>query len=346
MNDDAKTWFGKAYLIGGAAIVAPEYPIPLGAAKDGFEHAQFDIGEPEQIPGPFGAKLVRQRVNLRVRATADQAEDTAMDSLLELVDVAGFATGRRMRVELPGLSDAPPDAAEKATTTIVDMWPIRAPEPRVDLSTAYLLNVLSAVTSKPKKQRDRIIRALRWLRRGSSAVDVVDEFASLTFGYEAIVSLLPDPTREWLSKARKDATDRKNAAIPGFPGGLRSRLAESLRLIATAVEDRESLYEEGAPRAGEVQRHFATEVLRISPEAWRPVGRYRNHLFHGGLTESADVRVQLSLAVPLLRMALLGGIKHVLGIPAADPPSVVSSPVIGRVRLFGPPGLTFQEPTE
>lgn len=157
----------------------------------------------------------------------------------------------------------------------------------------------------------RITRALRWLRRASLADDEIEEFAIMMMGLDGLKSLLPRPPVE--GQGKKGGGGKKAVSKPGINATL---------------------------------KHWAVSSCGIAPENWRQVWDLRNDLFHGDITENADTRAKLRVAIPSLRLALGLALKHVLKLPEVAPPHLGFPPVvITNLQITAPPFTPAPDPS-
>lgn len=174
----------------------------------------------------------------------------------------------------------------------------KGPQELANIDVRLLAYIAEQVGDADTDRSRRIARALRWLRRAYLADDEVEEFATLAMGYEALTSLLPRPPVEG-------------------EGGKKG---------------------EASPSSAQILTHWARSKCGIAEEDWRRVGRLRNGLFHGGLSENTDTRSELALAVPFIRLALGLALKHVLNLSEDIPPHLKLSPfIITDVQITAPP---------
>jgi hypothetical protein len=243
MND---TWFGNAELIGGTAVFADKYPISGRRVNDEVgEIVEYDFHEPIEIPGPFGRKLLSQKISIRVIAEENHVEELAIDTLRCIADTLSFFSGRAPEISIDSFTTSLPEAKEGART-ILKLQPIKHPAKLIRISSNDMASLWNSIGDLESERGRRIVRAMRWYGRSVSAVDEFEEFSCLAFGYEALKGIINPfacKTKENLTKKRKINREK-------------SELSEPLRAFA--------IY-----RAG------------IKEEDWKRVGKLRHRLFHG-----------------------------------------------------------------
>lgn len=278
-------WEGSAEVTGYGALAAHDgtYPVETGSVNDETgERVDLKISEPTQIAGPLASSMYKQTVKLRVTADPSRVQDLAMEMLLVTADALAFATDRNVQTSLSHLTKVTSQDDQSEGDTKLFMRRFKGPQELAVLDTGFLAYIWGQLDDVETDRSRRIIRALRWLRRASLTDDEVEEFATLAMAYEAMTSLLPKPsTRGEVKKQSKG---------------------------------------EGSPTSVEILTHWAVDRCGIPEEHWRQVGRMRNGLFHGGLTENTEVRSGLAAAIPYIRLALGLALKHALNLSSDNLP--------------------------
>jgi hypothetical protein len=160
-----ETWYGQAVLIGGGAIVANEYPVRGGIARDNTKVVRFSMAAPTRVAGNFGYPVLRQGIDLEVLADQASAQATTLDALRMIADAVGFASMQRVEVKLASIANAAPLAVPPPTQTIPIMSPIRMPTELVEIKADWLSFLWDRIADPSGEQGRRIVRSMRWLRR-------------------------------------------------------------------------------------------------------------------------------------------------------------------------------------
>ena len=301
-------WQGSAELTGYGAVVYETYPIRGARVVDDTtgERVEFEISEPTEVPGPLGSTMYKQDIKLRITADPSRVQELAMDTVLDRVDAISFATDRRVKVSLDLLEKVPGQDSQDEGHTMLFVRRFKGPQDLRAIDLQLLAYISAQIGDTDSDRGRRITRALRWLRRAYLADDEVEEFTILAMGYEALTSLLPRPP----------------AKDEGKKEGKR----------------------ESSPSSAEILTHWAVSECNIAEEAWRRVGGLRNGLFHGGLTENAKTRSELTLAIPSIRLALGLALKHALNLPSSAPPHLELPPfTITNMQITTPPFIPTEE---
>ncbi len=300
-------WQGSTELTGYGAIVYETYPLRGGRVDDiTGEHAEFEISEPTEVPGPLGSIMYKQNIKLKVTADPSRVQEFAMETALATADAIAFVTDRRVRVSLDLLEKVPSQGSQAEGRTMLFVRRFKGPQELRSSDWRLLAYISEQIGDSDSDRGRRITRALRWLRRADLADDEVEEFAILAMGYEALTSLLPRPPAE---DEEKKEGERKTS-----------------------------------PSSAEILTHWAVNECNIAEDDWRRVGRLRNGLFHGGLTENTETRSELTLATPSIRLALGLALKHALNLPSSAPPHLeLPAFIITDMQITAPPFIPAED---
>jgi hypothetical protein len=247
--------------------------------------------------------MYKQDIKLHVTADPSRVQEVAMETVLEVADTISFVTDRRIEVSLNLLNKSSSQSGQPETPSMLFVRRFKGPQDLAPMGANFLVHITEQIGDVESDRGRRIVRALRWLRRGYLANDEVEEFATLAMGFEALSSLLPRPPAK--GSSTKKGKGKKPPSKPG---------------------------------TSEVLRHWAVKKCSLTQQDWKQVGSLRHELFHGGITENAAARSRLAVAVPNLKLALGLAIKHVLNLPEAGPPHLGSQPfVITGLQITAPP---------
>jgi hypothetical protein len=304
-----ETWEGSAELTG-YSVAEPEtpesrYPIRGGRVDDVTgERVDFEISmpTPTKMPGPLQSFMYKQEIKLQVTAEPARVQDLALETTLEQADMLAFVANRRVQVTLGLLHSSSPPSGNTEGRSMIFMRRFKGPQELTRVNVGHLDHIAAQIGDTENERGRRIARALRWLRRANLADDEIEEFAALMMGFDGLKLLLPQPPGE--AKGRKKGKGKKTASKPGVNATL---------------------------------KHWAVRRCGMPDEAWKQVWDLRNALFHGDLTDNADTRAKLAVAIPNLRLALSLALKHLLKLPENAPPYLELPPfVITDLQITGP----------
>jgi len=187
------SWYSSAWLIGEAALAFKEHSLalfPIPAVSP--QVIALTLAPPEPLKTPMGDRLFRQRVDMCCRAEPVDLKALTEPPLNALADLLAFHTLRPVAVQQGPFTTAPPGVTEGSHRSIgfgtlgygTHETPVIIPSD-IPATTAQLLE------SQNPTQSERLLCAMRWLRRSFLATDPFLEFSALAFGLEAIGSLFP-----------------------------------------------------------------------------------------------------------------------------------------------------------
>ena len=300
-----ETWEGSAELTGYGAAVHGTYPIG-GVRVDDVtgERVHFQIFEPKEMPGPLNSTLYKQEIKLQVTADPPRVHNLAMEVTLEQADKIAFVANRRVEVSLGLLQSTSPQSEHPEGRSMIFMRRFKGPQDLTPVDARHLAHIAAQIDDVENDRGRRITRALRWLRRADLADDEIEEFAVIMMAYDGLKRLLPQPSTGNKQGGRGRGT--KAASKPGINATL---------------------------------RYWAVSRCGIAAADWKQIWDLRNALFHGDLTENADTRSKLSIAIPSLRLALSLALKDLLKLPENAPPYLEHTPFIvaSDVQIMAPP---------
>lgn len=214
-RSDFPCWSVEVLLKGSGAVVGTSYPIRWMRKDDeANEVVEYAFRKPREIPSslPVPIASLEQDVRLTVTASESRVPEVVQEALAQIVSCLSFLSARSIEWSIGPITrvglGSETDASSQKLLVPKKGGVLASPH---YVSNESLVRALEALGDLQSKKAQRIMRAMRWLRRSRLESDDIDTFVDLAIALESLTSELHRLPS--VAEALKDEAEPSSSAV-------------------------------------------------------------------------------------------------------------------------------------